>query len=264
MRATRSERGAEHGSGHGSGGARRRRRQAALPFGNGWGGARRGAGRRPRGARAGVPHRVRAHRTGREPVHITLKLRPGLPRLRTRTALAVLWRCFERGRDRFGFRLVQFSVQRDHLHLIAEAPDCRCLARGMQGLAVRVARNLNRSWGRRGTVFADRYHDQVLRTPRQVRAALCYVLNNALHHGLRFRWRDATVGAAAMPTTPAGGGIVDPCSSARWFDGWRPPGAGPPPAAPPPTVGPRTWLLRHGWRRHGLIGTAEVPGPRRV
>lgn len=225
-----------------------RSQQKGLPFGPGWGGSRPGAGRKPKGPRPGVPHRVRAPRTGREPVHVTMRLRGGLPELRARDALRVVWRCLVRGRDRFGFRLVQFSVQRDHLHLIAEAPDRLCLARGMQGLAVRIARNMNQHWGRRGTVFADRYHDHVLRTPREVRAALCYVLNNALRHGLSFL-RD-------------GRPVPDPCSSALWFDGWRNPCAARPPPGPAPVVPARSWLLRVGWRRHGNVAVTETPGRR--
>jgi REP element-mobilizing transposase RayT len=223
-------------------------RQLELPLPAQWGGRRRGAGRRPKGERALVPHRPRAGRSGREPVHVTMKLRRGLPRLRVRAAVAVLWACMARGRDRFGFRLCEFSIQGDHLHLIAEAADRRALARGMQGLAVRCARKLNRLWGRKGTVFADRYHDHVLRTPREVRNALCYVLNNAQHH--------------LPPPIRRGLPAPDPFSSARWFDGYRAPPPTPPPFARCPTVAARTWLLTTGWRRHGAIGLDESPGSR--
>ena len=72
-------------------------------------------------------------------------------------------------RARFGFRLVHFSVQRDHLHLLAEASDRRALSRGMQGLSIRVAKAVNRRLGRRGAVFADRYHARALKTPREAR-----------------------------------------------------------------------------------------------
>ena len=51
----------------------------------------------------------------------------------------------------------------------------RALARGMQGLSIRMARRLNRLWRRSGKVFADRFHVEVLRTPRQVRDARALV-----------------------------------------------------------------------------------------
>src|SRR5204862_6807235 len=83
-----------------------------------------------------------------------------------------------------------------------EADDARGLGRGMKGLCVRIARALNRLWKRVGSVFSDRYHARVLRTPREVRNALNYVLHNAARHGSRL-------------------GGPDPCSSGAWFDGWR-------------------------------------------
>ena len=114
----------------------------------------------------------------------------------------------------------------------------------MKGLAVRTARAVNRLWGRRGSVFADRYHARVLRSPREVRNALRYVLCHAHKHGLRLD-----------PRRP------DPCSAGAWFDGWEgtsaPAGA---PTAESPIVLARTWLLRIGWRHHGLIPLASVPG----
>jgi hypothetical protein len=132
----------------------------------------------------------------------------------------------------------------NHLHLIVEAKNRRALSRGMQGLLVRIARALNKLWDRRGSVFADRYHDRILKTPREVRVALAYVLRNAARHGLRF------VG-------------VDPFSSGQRFDGWeeRPP-RGLADLAPPLLAKARSFLLRAGWRRHQLIRFTEVPGAR--
>jgi len=89
-----------------------------------------------------------------------------------------LRRALVAGRERFGFRLVHFSVQRDHLHLLAEAAHRRALSRGVQGLSIRIARAINRRLQRRGKVFADRYHARALKTPRAVRWALRYVLLN--------------------------------------------------------------------------------------
>ena len=233
--------------------------QPELPFVR-RGGARKGAGRKPKGERAGVPHRPRGTLAPRFPVHVTVRLRAGLPSLRRKGTVQELERCFAAGRERFGFRLVHYSIQSNHLHLLAEAEGRPSLARGMQGLLVRVARALNRRWGRRGGVFADRYHDRVLRSPKQVRNALSYVLHNCRRHGIH------------LPGP-------DPCSSARWFDGWRPrpplddadartrgilarAGVGAVPAGARRTsvvAAARTWLLGVGWRRHGLL---ETPGPR--
>jgi REP element-mobilizing transposase RayT len=160
-----------------------------------------------------------------------------LPSLRRDAARVAVERSFRAAGERFGLRLAQYSLQANHIHLIAEVLDRTSLSRAMQGLLVRVARALNRLWARRGSVFSDRFHARQLRTPREVRAALVYVLHNARHHGLR---------------VPG----VDLYSSGRWFDGWSRRLAF---ATRSPAAAARSWLLRIGWRIHGLIGIEEIP-----
>jgi REP element-mobilizing transposase RayT len=212
------------------------------------GGKRTGAGRPPRGERAGVSHARRETLAAREPALVTLKVRAGLLRLRSRRVLARILPSLAAARERH-VRLVHWSVQHDHVHLVVEADSAERLARGMQGLSVRIARRLNALMERRGKVFADRYHARVLRTPRQVRNALAYVLGNARKHGERL---------------PSRG--VDPCSSAGGFDGWngsvvvshhwlaR--------AASSARADAQSWVLRVGWRRGGgLLDPDHRPGP---
>jgi len=220
----------------------KRRVQHRLKFGNNWGGRRKGSGPKPKGERAGVSHRTRKALASRFPAHVTIRLREGLPSLRRVAPHKVLRSAFEKGGERFGMRMVHYSVQKDHLHLIVEARDRASLAKGLQGLFVRIARGLNRLWNRKGSVFADRYHDVILRAPRQVRNALLYVLRNHWKHGETF----------AGP---------DPHSTAPWFDGWKERlpkkwrGLGSSCAAQA-----RTWLLSKGWRRTGLLSIRTIPG----
>jgi REP element-mobilizing transposase RayT len=181
-----------------------------------------------------VSHRQREALASRHPVHVTLKLRRGLPSLRRKCAHAVLVGAFAALRARENFRLVHYSVQSNHVHLVCEARDRTALSRGVQALAIRIAKGLNRLWKRAGKLFADRYHDHVLRSPREVRNALSYVLNNAAKHGVE------------LPR-----GAPDPYSSARWFDGWR--GASKCDSDSSPLTRARTWLLSVGWLRHGRI-----------
>lgn len=143
------------------------------------GGARRGAGRKPNGVRARVSHRSRGVLAARFPVLVTLKVASGQPSLRRAHARELVFAALAAARERHGMRVVHFSVQANHLHALVEASDARALARGMQGLAVRIARALNRLWGRSGRLWCDRFHSRVLRTPREARNALVYVLHNA-------------------------------------------------------------------------------------
>jgi REP element-mobilizing transposase RayT len=169
-----------------------------------------------------------------------MRVRPGLPSLRGLREFAILRAAMVAGCERVGFRLVHFSVQSNHVHLLVEGGCRTSLSRGLQGLAVRMARGLNRLWKRMGSVFADRYHDRILRSPTEVWNALRYVLCNARKHG-----------AWASRSRP------DPMSSAPWFEGWS--DALPEPAESAPTPRARTWLLGEGWRRIGLISLAASP-----
>jgi len=221
--------------------------QRALPFRVGRGGARKGAGRKPKGDVALLRHETRAQVVRHQPLHVTVKLQRGLPSLRCNEVRSVLLKAFAAGKDRFGFLLNHFVILKDHLHFIVEAADRLALSRGMQGLLIRVARALNRHWRRTGSVFGDRYHDRALKTPKEVRHVLRYVFGNAHKHFEQ--------GKGPKVEDP-----IDLFSSAPWFDGFvesitvrsleryaR------------PTAAPSTWLLRTGWKRHGLLSIHERP-----
>ncbi len=212
----------------------------------GHGGARPGAGRKPRGPRAGVSHHGRPAVTSRFPVHVTLRALDHVWNLRSRRSLRVVEAALAGMLHRNDFRVVHFSVQGNHLHLLVEAQDNRSLAEGMQGLSVRLAKGLNRMMGRRGKVLADRYHAHVLRTPAETRRALAYLFLNHRSHLAR---RGESVGR----------GLLDPYSSAAAFDGWTDAHAPPSSSVTSP---PRTWLLEAGWRRHGLLSLDEIPALR--
>jgi REP element-mobilizing transposase RayT len=226
-------------------GSRQLRFRLSAPLTHG--GRRPGAGRKPKGARAGVSHHGRPKVSRSAPVHATLKVLPHVWNLRSRRSLRVIEAALDGAKSWKTFRVVHFSAQGDHLHLVVEADGQEALSSGMQGLTIRLAKGLNRMMGRRGRVFADRYHAHVLETPSEVRSCLAYVLLNHRSHRARGGER-------------VGRGVVDRFSSAPWFDGWteRPS----PPTSPPVTSPPRTWLLATGWRRRGLLSLDEIPAVR--
>jgi REP element-mobilizing transposase RayT len=229
-----------------------RNRQQELPLKGRHGGARKGAGRKPGKGRPRVPHVQRPVVKPSWPVHVTVRMRRDVPRLRNFELAKVLRRAFVNGCRKEGFRICQFSIQGNHIHTICEASDRARLARGVQGWCVRLARGVNRAVGRSGSLFDDRYHVEVIRSPRQMRHALCYVMQNARRHGERLDGRYHG---------------IDPFSSAWWFDGWADAGwrqGIPPPDPTPPVARSRSWLLNTGWRRHKLIAVTEVPAAGRA
>ncbi|MGE5047315.1 MAG: transposase, partial [Deltaproteobacteria bacterium] len=155
---------------------------------------------------------------------MTVRLRHEVWNLRTHRCFRALRRAFAGGCARFGFRLVHFSVQGNHVHMIVEAPDAESLGRAMKGLEVRMARRLNGVMNRRGSVFADRYHAHILRTPSEAACAVRYVPENFRVHGERGQW-----------AVPSG---IDPFCSAAWTD-----------HAPAVTAPPAGWMLREGVAR---------------
>lgn len=155
-------------------------KQLALPC-KGRGGWRPGAGRK-RNPKSGVWHVTRPKLSGREPLHITLRIRKDVPNLRNDKHFYAIQAAFRAACDRFGMRLIEFSVQSNHIHLIVEAKNKDALSKGMQGLLIRIARGVNRVSKRRGSVFSDRYHQRVLRSPKEVRNAVNYVRKNFNKH----------------------------------------------------------------------------------
>jgi putative transposase len=149
-----------------------------------WGGARPGAGRKRVAARPNVPHRPR-EKFRKGTLHVTLRLRREVWNLRTHRCFRALKHALARGCERFGYRLIHFSVQGNHIHMILEAPDVVALGRAMKGLEVRMARALNKVMSRKGAVFADRYHAHLLRSPRETLHAIRYVLDNWIVHAKR-------------------------------------------------------------------------------
>jgi REP element-mobilizing transposase RayT len=214
-----------------------------------WGGRRRNAGRKRNGRRK-VAHRRRVDFASRHPSHVTLRFIDGLPSMRRRKAFQVIRAAMYDVMPREDFRIVHLSIQGNHIHLICEANDRDALARGMKAFKTSVTKKLNIALGRGGTVWADRYHVEVLTMPTQVRNALCYVLNNWRRHGVD---RGATV-------------RVDHFSTGYFFHGWKERG---PLAVDPsdhdllPSATAQTRLIKDGWKRGGgRISLYERPGPR--
>jgi REP element-mobilizing transposase RayT len=229
------------------------------------GGKRRGAGRKPKGLRAGSPHKKRPILKARFPVHVTLRVHRAVGSLRKRlmyralreATIAVALRELH-DKEGGAFRIVQLSIQRDHVHLLVEADHARALSDGMKRFQISAAKHINaavsvgRAERRRGSVFPDRFHQEIIDSPRQARRALGYVLNNWRKHredraDFARRWN------------------VDPYSSGVSFSGWKE-------RAdadvwwklrenydPLVVYLPKTWLLREGWLKHGRISWREVP-----
>ena len=199
-----------------------------------------------------VAHGSRPELKAGNVAHVTVKLKAGLPSLRRGKPLSVVLAAIGRVNEGEWIRIVHYSIQSNHLHLIVEASKSAHLSRGMTSLNTGLGMRLNRLWSRtgEGSVFKERFHMVVIDSPRQMRYALKYVLRNDVHHGLNL-------------------GPLDPCSSAPAFPGWqqrqnqKARAQTAQAAAVCPSTLPRTWLLRIGWQKtksgKELLSTGSSP-----
>src|SRR5215468_6241389 len=224
------------------------------------GGKRRGAGRKPNGRRARECHVARAEFKASQPLHVVMRVVREVGSLRRREMYKALREATITAAMRERFRIVHVSLQRDHVHMIVEAERKAALAKGMQGFTISAAKHINRALGegekrRRGRVFNDRYHVEVITSPTQARRTVGYVLGN---------WRKHREDQQGLART----WLVDPFSSGVLFGDWKEldgkPWMWPIREGYDPMIvfRPRTWLLAEGWKvsQCGSLSVFEVPG----
>jgi hypothetical protein len=218
------------------------------------GGKRVGAGRKQVKPRKSEPHRTRAELVASNPVHVVLRVERDIGSLRKRDCFLAIRFALGVVLGRPDFRIVHISIQRTHIHLLVEASNEDRLARGLQAFQISAARALNAAITRRGSrrkgrVFVDRYHPEVITNPRQARHCLSYVLNNWRKHKENERYVARTW-------------KIDPYSSAMAFYGWaeQPAYWNAPESYQRLMVSlPETWLLHGGLELYDPISIYEVP-----
>ena len=226
----------------------------------------------PKGPRAGSPHRGRPELAARYPVHVALRVHPEVGSLRRRHMYRALREAtFALARRELhdavvgAFRVVHVSIQHNHVHLLVEADHKTALSRGMQSFQISAAKHINRAFSaqaglarrRRGNVFPDRFHQEIITTPRQARHALSYVVNNWRKHG-----EDRAARTRAWNVDPFSTGALFPSWTERVGQPllWRWPKT----YEPLLVYRPRTWLLSAGWAQAGPISFKETPGQLRA
>jgi hypothetical protein len=192
-----------------------------------------GAGRKPNiPGQPGVSHMQRPQLDDWAPVHVRMKIDPSVGSLRRKLLLEVILDALREGREKDGFRVCHFRVMPDRLHLLVEAASTERLARGMQGLSIRIARGVNRTLEREGRFYQDRYDAKVLRGGKEVHATL-----------------------VALLVDDAAGG--EGFSSAAWFEDaeWKRSPAEEKLAKKheSPIAPAKTRLLAGGWRKSGKL-----------
>src|SRR5689334_23046089 len=224
------------------------------------GGKRKGAGRKPKGRRAGSRHEKRPLVKPQFALHIVMRVVAAVGNMRRRALYKAVREATITAAVRERIRIVHVSIQRTHVHMLVEAENELALARGMQGFTISASRHVNTALAvgarrRRGPVFADRYHLEVIKSPTRARHALNYILNN---------WRKHREDQQGLAST----WLVDPYSSGIQFPGWRELEGKdfmwPIRETYDPLIvrRPQSWVLREGWKLCGPISARDVPSRR--
>jgi REP element-mobilizing transposase RayT len=129
----------------------------------------------------GVAHSTRERVTRHLPLHINFKLALEKGTLRNKTVLKFLAKAIAKARAK-DLRIIQFSLQHNHVHLIVEANNNQTLSKGMRALIISLVMRLNFHWKKSGQRLKQRYHLHVLRTRREVQHACHYVRHNVIKH----------------------------------------------------------------------------------
>jgi hypothetical protein len=148
-------------------------KQMSLNLNRGtWGGRRTKCGRKRIHSR-GVSHRTRESVNSKRPLHVNFKYRVSI---RNKEVLKILKRALINSGAK-GLRILHYSVQSNHMHFILEADNNKILETGMRSLTVTIAKGI-----KKGKVQLERYHLHVLKTIRETKNAISYVLFNEQKH----------------------------------------------------------------------------------
>lgn len=198
----------------------------------GWGGKRRGAGRKNRSRT--VNHMKREQVAAKHPLHVTMRFKKGLISLRG-PEMAKAFKAGLLKAKKAGLGVVHYAVESNHVHFFSEAGSNESLRSGMASFGSGFGKGVRKATGGKGSVFEGRYHLRVLKTPRQTKNALAYVLlNHSKHEG-------------SLP-------YPDDYCSARYFGDWKSLLGGRyrvlSADEPPEFLSvARSWLGREGWRK---------------
>lgn len=206
----------------------------------GWGGRRNGAGRK--NLSGTVAHAAREKVDFRKPLHITIRLAEGLSGLRTKHMHEQFTVALLNAKAK-GLRVLHYSIEGNHVHLLVECADNKALASGMNSFGTSFAKAVRKERGGKGKVFAGRYHLGVQKNPAQMKNTLAYVLLNQAKHENLIPYNDRFSSSQHFNEWKALlGRNIGPI-----LEDWRP-NKNP---LPDHLSTPKSWLASKGWKIKG-------------
>ncbi len=142
---------------------------------------RKGAGR-PALHDPGIRHTNRPHIKKPASLHLTIKVKKKKAEIKNKSVLKILKRAILNARKQ-GLRVIHFSLEYDHVHLLIEADNNLILGKGMQAFGVTLSKAINRLKKLKGGVYKHRYHFRQISSTRELKIVMNYIFTNGLKHG---------------------------------------------------------------------------------
>lgn len=114
-------------------------------------------------------------------LHLTIKVRENKADIKNKQVLKILHYAIRRSRIK-GLRIIHYTLEYNHIHLLVEAADKQTVHQGMQSFGITFAKKINAIKRLKGTVYKHRYHLRKINSPRELKNVLYYIFNNGIHH----------------------------------------------------------------------------------
>lgn len=128
----------------------------------------------------GIRHTPREVISKPSPLHLTVKLKRA--DIQNKVVLRILKHAIYRSRLQ-GVRVVHFSLEHDHVHLYVECGNNFVLGKAMKAFGVTFVRGINKFKRSKGQLYKYRYHLRILKSAREVKNVINYILKNGIKHG---------------------------------------------------------------------------------
>lgn len=129
----------------------------------------------------GIRHSSRMKFSKLTSFHLTIKVRENKADIQSKKLLKALHHAIARARLK-NLKVIHYTLEYNHVHLLVETNDHRILHAGMQALGISFSKAINKVKSLKGHVYKHRYHQRKIGSARELKNVLLYIFNNGKKH----------------------------------------------------------------------------------
>ncbi|MGZ3787001.1 MAG: transposase [Bacteriovorax sp.] len=129
----------------------------------------------------GIRHTSRPFLKKPSSLHLTVKIKKNKAEMKNKSVFSLLKRAILNAR-RQGLKVIHYSLEYDHVHLLIEAENNHILGKGMQAFGGTFSKAINRMRKLKGGVYKHRYHFRKISSARELKNVMNYIFTNGLKH----------------------------------------------------------------------------------